>query len=66
MSRLQARKDLGWLAFVGYGLSTVSVALYACLLAGCRFAMLCIYLRFLPMKRVASKSASPSPRKQQA
>ena len=25
----QARKDLGWMAVVGYGLSTVSVALYA-------------------------------------
>ena len=36
-SWVQARKDLGWLAFVGYGLSTVSVALYACL-EGCCFA----------------------------
>eukprot|EP00434_Breviolum_minutum_P024540 symbB.v1.2.021675.t1/scaffold1887.1/size97121/2 len=38
----QARKDLGWMAILGYSLSTVSVALYA----------------FLPSKRVANSSGS--------
>lgn len=45
----QARKDLGWMAVLGYSLSTLSVALY-------------VFLPALPAKRVATKNAGQSPR----